>query len=87
MREYHTRRTQALIALKLMIGKRLKLIVDGTILELAKPSRARTKRVRRFSGKVFWAKRKRKVYSEHYEKFIKFEEVFYGMLVMVDGCM
>jgi len=32
--------------------------VDGSILEVANLNRARTQRVKRFSGKAFWGKKK-----------------------------
>ncbi len=59
---------------KLPLGKKVKLIVDGTILEVANLNRARTQRIRRFSGKAFWGKKKRNLYSEHYKEKVRFEE-------------
>ncbi len=67
----------------MLFGKKLKLIVDGTILPVASTSRARTQKIRRFSGKAFWVKRKRRLYSEHYKRQVEFEELYYGVLVMV----
>ncbi|MGC8851974.1 MAG: hypothetical protein ACP5P0_00020 [Hydrogenobacter sp.] len=52
-------------------------MVDGTLLPVASLSIARTQRIRRFAGKVFWGKRKRKLYSNHYKKEIEFEELCY----------
>jgi hypothetical protein len=66
-----------------LLGKKVRLIVDGTILEVANLSRARTQRIKRFSGKAFWGKKKRNLYSEHYKEKVKFEEMYYGVLVMV----
>ncbi len=72
-----------MIALKLLNRVKIKLVVDGTLLLVASLSRARTQRIRRFAGKVYWGKRKRKLYSHHYKKEIEFEELCYGVLVMV----
>ncbi|MCX7989345.1 MAG: hypothetical protein N2648_01720 [Aquificaceae bacterium] len=69
--------------MKFLSGKKLKLIVDDTILPVANTNRARTQRIKRFSGKVFWTKRKRNLYSVHYGKRVQFEELYYGVLVMV----
>ncbi|MCX8075460.1 MAG: hypothetical protein N3C57_00360, partial [Aquificaceae bacterium] len=66
-----------------MSGKKVKLIVHGTILPVANTNRARTQRIRRFSDKVFWTKRRTNLYSVHYRKRVKFEELYYGVLVMV----
>ncbi len=71
------------LTLRLFAGKKIRLVVDGTLLPVASLSRARTQRIRRFAGKVFWGKRKRKLYSHHYKKEIEFEELCYGVLVMV----
>ncbi len=77
------RRVVLLVFLKLLYRKKLKLIIDGTILEVAKLSRARTQKIKRFSGKAFWGKKKRKLYSHHYKQEVEFEELYYGVLVMV----
>jgi hypothetical protein len=66
---------------KLLLGKKVKLIVDGTILEVANLNRARTQRIKRFSGKALWGKKKRNLYSEHYKEKVKFEEMYYGVEV------
>jgi len=66
----------------LLLGLTKRLIVDGTILPVANVNRARTHRIRRFSGKDFWVKRKRRLYSPHYRKLIEFEELHYGVLVI-----
>jgi len=65
------------------LEKKVKLIVDGTILEVVNLNRARTQRIKRFFGKAFWGKRKRNLYSEHYKEKVRFEEMYYGVLVMV----
>jgi hypothetical protein len=69
--------------LKIVLGKKGKLIVDGTIIEVARLSRAKTKKIKRVSGKIYWVKRKRKIYSEHLKKEIEDESIYYGLLVMV----
>jgi len=40
--------------------KRKRLLIDGTILNVANVHRAMTHKIKRFSGKKFWAKRKRR---------------------------
>ncbi len=72
-----------IILLKTLSGKKLRLIVDGTILPVANVNRARTQRIKRFAGGVFWAKRKRNIYSQHYKGRVKWEELYYGVLLMV----
>jgi len=52
-----------------------KLIVDGTIIEVARLSRAKTKKIKRVSGKRYWVKRKRKIYSEHLKKEIEYVKI------------
>jgi hypothetical protein len=64
--------------------KKGKLIVDGTIIiEVARLSRAKTKKIKRVSEKRHWVKRKRKIYNEHLKKEIEDESIYYGLLVMV----
>jgi hypothetical protein len=67
----------------MVLGKKGKLIVDGTVIEVARLSRAKTKKIKRVSGKRYWIKRKRKIYSEHLKKEIEDESIYYGLLVMV----
>jgi hypothetical protein len=83
LKEYRNRRILSILFAKLMLGKKVKLIVDGTILEVANLNRARTQRIKRFSVKAFWGKKKRNLYSEHYKEKVRFEEMYYGVLVMV----
>jgi hypothetical protein len=83
LKEYRNRRILSILFAKLLLGKKVKLIVDGTILEVANLNRARTQRIKRFSGKAFWGKKKRNLYSEHYREKVRFEEMYYGVLVMV----
>ncbi|MCX8076211.1 MAG: hypothetical protein N3C57_04175 [Aquificaceae bacterium] len=66
--------------MKILSGKKLKLIVNGTILPLADTNRARTQKIKGFSGKVFWTKKKRNIYSVHYGKRMRFEELYYGVV-------
>ncbi|WP_457642143.1 hypothetical protein [Persephonella sp.] len=67
-----------------IISKRIKrLLIDGTILSVANINRARTHNIKRFSGKKFWVKRKRRLYSPHYKDIVEFEEIHYGVLVIV----
>ncbi|MFZ8784370.1 hypothetical protein [Thermocrinis sp.] len=47
-KEYRNRRI-----LSILFAKKVKLIVGGTILEVANLNRARTQRIERFSGKAF----------------------------------
>jgi hypothetical protein len=68
LKEYRNRRILSILFAKLLLGKKVKLIVDGTILEVANLNRARTQRIKRFSGKAFWGKKKRNLYSEHYKE-------------------
>jgi nicotinate-nucleotide pyrophosphorylase (carboxylating) len=83
LKEYRNRRILSILFAKLLLGEKVKLIVDGTILEVANLNRARTQRIKRFSGKAFWGKKKRNLYSEHYKEKVRFEEMYYGVLVMV----
>ncbi|MCX7989894.1 MAG: hypothetical protein N2648_04545, partial [Aquificaceae bacterium] len=83
LRQFMLWKVQIVLVLKFLSGKKLKLIVDGTILPVANTNRARTQRIKRFSGKVFWTKRKRNLYNVHYGKRVQFEELYYGVLVMV----
>jgi hypothetical protein len=54
LKEYRNRRILSILFAKLLLGEKVKLIVDGTILEVANLNRARTQRIKRFSGKAFW---------------------------------
>ncbi len=83
LRDFLSWKTTMIILLKTLSGKKLRLVVDGTILPVANVNRARTQRIKRFAGRVFWAKRKRNIYSQHYKRRVKWEELYYGVLVMV----
>jgi hypothetical protein len=50
---------------------------------IASLNRARTQKIKRLACRQFWGKRKRKLYSKDYVKKVEFEEVCYGVLVMV----
>jgi hypothetical protein len=52
LKEYRNRRILSILFAKLLFGEKVKLIVDGTILDVANLNRARTQRIKRFSGKV-----------------------------------
>jgi hypothetical protein len=60
-----------------------RLIIDGTILPAVNVNRVRTQKIKKFKDKIFWVKRNRNLYSEHYEQKAAFEEHCYGVLVMV----
>ena len=71
------------VMLFLLTDKKLKLRVDGMIVEVAKGKRAKVRKIRRFNGKKFWGKRVRKLYSEHKRGEVVIEEEIYGVLLMV----
>jgi hypothetical protein len=72
-----------ILILSILFGKEIKLIVDGTILRVANIYRAQTRKIKRVAGKKFWTKRKRNIYSWDYQRNVRFEEVHYGLLVMI----
>ena len=53
------------------------------MVDIANVNRARTQKIRRVRGKVWWAKRRRKIVRRDNGKVVEFEEVRYGMLMMV----
>jgi hypothetical protein len=83
LRKYMQIRTALIITLTFIYGEKLKLVIDGTILPVANVNRARTRKIKRFMGKQFWSKRNRNLYSEHCKERVSFEELYYGVLVMV----
>ncbi|MGC9135218.1 hypothetical protein, partial [Caldisphaera sp.] len=83
LRKYMQLRVIFIILVNLVSKAKPKLIVDGTILPVANVNRARTQKIKRFKGKLFWVKRNRNLYSEHYKQKVAFEELYYGVLVMV----
>ena len=72
-----------MILARLLYGKKIELVIDGTIVDIANVNRARTQKIRRVSGKVWWAMRRRKIVRRDNGKVVEFEEVRYGMLMMV----
>ena len=83
LRKYMQLRVILVILAHLTSKTKPRLIIDGTILPAANVNRARTQKIKRFKGKLFWVKRNRNLYSEHYKQKISFEELYYGVLVMV----
>ena len=63
--------------------RKIELVIDGTIVDIANVNRARTQKIRRVRGKVWWAKRRRKIVRRDIGKGVEGEEVKYGMLMMV----
>ena len=57
--------------------------MDGSISNWANVNRARTQKIRRVRGKVWWAKRRRKIVRRDNGKVVEFEVVRYGLLMMV----
>ena len=45
-----------MILARLLYGKKIELVIDGTIVDIANVNRARTQKIRRVRGKVWWAK-------------------------------
>ena len=48
-----------MILARLLYGKKIELVIDGTIVDIANVNRARTQIIRWVRGKVWWAKRRR----------------------------
>ena len=72
-----------MILSRLLYGKKIELVIDGTIVDIANVNRARTQKLRRVRGKVWWAKRRRMIVRRDKGKVVEFEEVRFGMLMMV----
>ncbi|MGC8677140.1 MAG: hypothetical protein ACP5UF_02860, partial [Hydrogenobaculum sp.] len=83
LRRYLQMRVLLIVVRVFIIKTKPKLIIDGTILPAANVNRARTQKIKRFKGKIFWVKRNRNLYSKHYKQKISFRELYYGVLVMV----
>ena len=79
MREYKLHKLRHMILARLLYGKKIELDIDGTIEDIANVNRARTQKIRRLRGKVWWAKRRRKIDRRDNGKVEDFEEVRYGM--------
>ena len=61
LREYKLHKLRLMILARLLYGKKIELVIDGTIVDIANVNRARTQKIRRVRGKVWWAKRSRKI--------------------------
>ena len=72
-----------MILARLLYGKKIELVIDGTLVDIANVNRARTQKIRRVRGKVWWAKRRRKIVRRDNGMVVEFVEVRYGMLMMV----
>jgi hypothetical protein len=53
LREYWLRKIMIIMMLKIVLGKKGKLIVDGAIIEVARLNRVKTKKIKRVSGKRY----------------------------------
>jgi len=80
---YRRKMNLIILILSILLGKEIKLIVDGTILRVANVYRAQTRRIKRVAGKKFLVKRKRNIYSWDHQRNVRFEGVHYGLLVMI----
>ena len=74
MREYKLYRLKLMILARLLYGEKIELVIDGTMVDIANVNRARTQKIRRVRGKVWWAKRRRKIVRRDYGKVVEFEE-------------
>ena len=63
-----------MILARLLYGEKIELVIDGTM-DIANVNRARTQKIRRVRGKVWWAKRRRKIVRRDNGKVVEFEEV------------
>ena len=61
MRVYKLYRLKLMILARLLYGEKIELVIDGSIVDIANVYRARTQKIRRVRGKVWWAKRRRKI--------------------------
>ena len=61
LREYKLYRLKLMILARLLYGKKIELVIDGTMVDIANVNRARTQKIRRVRGKVWRAKRCRKI--------------------------
>ena len=75
LREYKLHKLRLMILARLLYGEKIELVIDGTIVDIANVNRARTQKIRRVRGKVWWAKRRRKIVRRDYGKVVEFEEV------------
>ena len=56
MREYKLHKLRLMILARLLFGKKIELVLDGTLVDIANVNRARTLKIRSVRGKVWWAK-------------------------------
>ena len=49
---------------------------------MARLLRALTQRIKRGFGGKSWGRRKRRLYSQHYQKQVEVDELVYGLLIM-----
>ena len=54
MREYKLYRLKLMILARLLYGEKIELVIDGTMVDIANVNRARTQKIRRVRGKVWW---------------------------------
>jgi len=62
-----------------MIYAQLIILFEGRlwgVVEFTQILKQAPKRIKRFAGGVFWAKRKRNIYSQHYKGRVKWEELW-----------
>ena len=59
-----------------------RLVIDGTLVDLANVNRARTQKIWWVRGKVWGAMRRWMIVRRDNGKVVEFEEVWYGMLMM-----
>ena len=87
LREYKLHKLRLMILAWLLYGKKIELVLDGSIVDIANVYRARTQKIRRARGKVWWAKRRRKIVRRDNGKVVEFEEVRYeGKKAGGGGC-
>ena len=55
LREYKLHKLRLMILAWLLYGKKIELVIDGTLVDLANVIRAWTQKFRRVRGKVWWA--------------------------------
>ena len=54
LREYKLHKLRLMILARLLCGKKIELVIDGTIVDIANVNRARSQKIRRVRGKVWW---------------------------------
>ena len=71
-----------MILARLLYGMKIELVIDGTLVDIAYVNSARTLKLRRVRGKVWWAKRRRMIVRRDNGKGVEVEEVRYGMGIL-----